>query len=128
MKHLAQWSLRIGLAVTFMWIGFMILQNPSGWAKSIQPWAADLLPIMPENLMVLTGYFDMAVGVMLLINPMVGVAALLGTVHLLGVVLTISSNGIIARDLGLLGATLALAIETFPWAPVDRFFHKIGRN
>lgn len=128
MKNLAMWALRIGLSITFIWIGYLVLQNPGGWAKSIQPWAVQLMPVMPENMMVLTGYFDIAVGIMLLINPMVGIAALLGTVHLAGVVLTISSSGIIARDLGLLGAALALTIETFPWAPVDKFFHRIGRG
>ena len=128
MKNLALWSLRAGLAVTFIWIGYMITQNPAGWARSIQPWAVELLPAAPEVFMMMTGYLDMAIGAMILITPLTWLGALLGTIHLAGVVLTISSNGIIARDIGLLGATLALAIETFPWSLVDRFFHRVGRE
>ncbi len=128
MKNIAMWTLRGGLAVTFIWIGYMVLQNPAGWGKSIQPWALQVLPDPVENFMVLTGFFDIAIGIMLLINPLVGIGSALGALHLAGVVLGISSSGIIARDLGLLGACLALAIETFPWSLVDKFFHKIGRS
>ncbi len=127
MKKLSLYVLRGGLAVSFIWIGYMITQSPAGWAKSIQPWAVNLLPVSPEAFMAVTGYMDMAIGVMLLINPLAWLGALLGTVHLSGVVLSISSNGIIARDVGLLGAALALAIETFPRDLADRFFHRISK-
>ncbi len=128
MKKSSLYVLRGGLAVTFIWIGYLVLQNPAGWARTIQPWAADLLPVSPDAFMTAIGYFDVTVGVLLLINPLAWLGALFGAIHLAGVVVAISSNGILARDLGLLGASLALAIETFPRALVDKFFHKIGRR
>lgn len=124
MKNISLWALRAGLSVTFIWIGYLVLQNPAGWASSIDPWVANLLPVSPENFMMMTGYLDIAVGVALLIPPLTGIAALLGAFHLAGVVLTISSSGIIARDLGLLGATIALAIETFPMETLRKLIRK----
>lgn len=128
MRNFAMWSLRGGLSITFIWIGLMVLQNPSGWAMAIQPWAAGLLPMSPENFMVSTGILDIAIGLMLLINPLVGVAALLAFLHLGGVLLATGNPGIVARDIGLFGAALALTIETFPWAVADKFFHRIGKT
>lgn len=127
MRNFSLLALRAGLAVTFIWIGYLVLQNPAGWAMSIQPWAADLLPTSPASFMTATAYLDMAVGVMLLVNQLAWLGALLGTMHLIGVVSGISSAGIIARDIGLLGASLALTIETFPWSLVDKYFHRISR-
>lgn len=124
MKNISLWSLRAGLSVTFVWIGYLVLQNPAGWANSIDPWVANLLPVSPENFMMMTGYFDMAVGVMLLIPPLTGIAALLGALHLAGVVSVIGSSGITARDLGLLGATIALTIETFPMETLRKLISK----
>jgi len=34
--------LRIGLAVTFLWIGVLILRNPEAWGGYMRPWAAGL--------------------------------------------------------------------------------------
>ncbi len=128
MKKLSVVLLRVGLAITFLWIGWMILQNPAGWARSIKPSVAEMLPVDPTFLLQQTGYLDMAVGVMLLINPLAWIGALLGTLHLLGVVFSIGSAGIIARDIGLLFACTALLVEIFPsalWSRVTaKFFNR----
>lgn len=124
MKNISLWALRAGLSITFIWIGYLVLQNPAGWANSIDPWAAGLLPVSPENFMTVIGYFDIVVGAMLMIPSLTGVAALLGAFHLAGVVSVIGSSGITARDLGLLGASIALAIETFPMAMLRKLFNK----
>jgi uncharacterized membrane protein YphA (DoxX/SURF4 family) len=106
--------LRIGLAITFLWIGLLILKSPVGWGAYMQPWAADLLPIPIEQAMLMTAIFDLVVGALLLIGSFVWIAAFLAAFHLV-VVLTVSGiTEVTVRDIGLLAGALALLAETYP--------------
>lgn len=105
--------LRVGIAVTFLWIGILILRDPTGWAM-IQSWAADLLPFPAEQTMVGTAILDIGVGILLLVDIFTWVAALVGSFHLAVVLATVGINAITIRDIGLLGGTLALLVSALP--------------
>jgi len=60
--------LRIGLAVTFLWIGVLILRNPEAWGEYMRAWAAGLLPVPVTQVMIGTAILDIIIGVFLLIN------------------------------------------------------------
>lgn len=113
MNKISLYALRFGLATTFIWIGILILQNPVGWSRMIQPWAVELLPTSPEAFMTSVGYLDIAIGALLL-TPFAWLGALLGTIHIFSVVISIGGYGIIARDIGLFAASLALVVELRP--------------
>jgi len=106
--------LRIGTAITFLWIGVLILQQPEAWGGYLQPWVADILPISLKLAMILAGIMDILVGVFLLINVWVWHAAILGALHLLLVLAVSGINAITVRDIGLMGGALALALDTWP--------------
>ena len=114
MKKISYHVLRIGLAITFLWIGVLILQNPEAWGGYLQPWALKLIPGSLVNAMIATAILDILVGVCLLFNIFTWIAALLGAFHLIVVLSTTFITEISARDIGLLFATLALAIEELP--------------
>lgn len=114
MKLSAYHILRIGMAITFLWIGVLILQQPEAWGGYLQPWAADLLPISLKLAMILAGVMDILVGVFLLINVWVWHAAVLGALHLAIILIVSGINAITVRDIGLLGGALALALHTWP--------------
>jgi len=114
MKKISYHVLRIGLAITFLWIGVLILQNPEAWGGYLQPWALKLIPGSLVNAMIATAILDILVGVCLLFNIFTWIAALLGAFHLIVVLSTTFITEITARDIGLLCATLALAIESLP--------------
>ena len=106
--------LRVGLAITFLWIGILIFKDPVGWGGYVQPWAANLLPISLKGVMIGTAIFDIVVGALLLIDYLTWLAALLGAFHLV-IVLTVSGiNAITVRDIGLFAAALALMIHAWP--------------
>lgn len=128
MKKNAFNILRIGLAITFFWIGVLIWKNPAGWATFIQPWAAALIPGSIVFAMQQTAVLDMAVGVLLLITPLVWLGALLGVLHLAIVLITVGVNDITIRDVGLLSATIALCIETFPESLKEKLISLIKRS
>jgi len=55
--------LRIGLAVTFLWIGVLILRNPEAWGGYMRPWATELLPVPLAQAMMGTAILDIIMGV-----------------------------------------------------------------
>ncbi len=100
--------LRVGLGITFLSVGVLILRHPDAWGGLLQPWAAGLLPVPLAQAMVATGLLDAAVGLFLLAGIGVWVAALVGMLHLFVVLLTVGVNDVTVRDVGLLMASAAL--------------------
>ena len=106
--------LRVGLAITFLWIGILIFKTPEAWGSYLQPWAAGLLPIPIKTVMIGTAIFDIVVGIFLLIDSFTWFVAFLASLHL-AIVLTVSGiDAVTVRDIGLLAAALALMMSTWP--------------
>lgn len=106
--------LRVGLAITFLWIGILIIREPEAWGGYLKPWVADLLPIPLARAMMGTAFLDILIGILLLIDWETWIAALLAALHLV-IVLTVSGiTDITVRDIGLLAAALAVMVESLP--------------
>ena len=106
--------LRIGLAVTFLWIGVLILRNPEAWGGYLRPWATGLLPIPIAQAMTGTAILDIIIGVFLLINFLPRLAAIVGAIHLAIILIVSGITDITVRDIGLLAGMLALMIDSPP--------------
>ncbi|MBI2039228.1 MAG: hypothetical protein HYT22_03050 [Candidatus Niyogibacteria bacterium] len=105
---------RVGLGITFLWVGVLIFQDPVGWGGFVLPWVRDLLPVPVEQAMLGTAVFDIAVGGLLLVGVWVWWAAILATIHLASVLTVAGIDPITVRDIGLLAASFALAVATWP--------------
>lgn len=114
MKHYALSILRIGLGITFVWIGILIALHPEAFAGYIQPWALKFLIVPVRQAMIATAVLDIVIGVFLLLNLLAWLAAALGAAHLVIVLATTGINAVTVRDIGLLGASLALTITLWP--------------
>lgn len=115
--------LRVGLAITFIWIGVLILKSPESWGGYMQPWAVKFLPISINQVMISTAILDIVIGVLLLIDWFAWIAAILGSLHLV-IVLTVSGiSDITVRDIGLLAAAFALIMDSLP-VYVKKIFKK----
>lgn len=106
--------LRVGIAITFLWIGILIFRDPHLWGSQLQPWASNLLPVPLQDAMIGTALFDILIGFFLLVDIFTWFAALLAASHLLIVLTTVGIDAITVRDIGLLAGTLALAATTWP--------------
>ncbi len=106
--------LRVGLAITFLWIGLLILKNPEAWGGYLQPWAADLLPIPLAQAMVGTAVFDLLIGFLLLINTWTWLAAFVAAFHLIVVLTASGISEVTVRDIGLLSGALAIFVDAYP--------------
>lgn len=114
MKKTSFHILRVGVAITFIWIGVLIFKTPEAWGGYLQPWAAGLLPIPIEQAMIGTATLDIAIGVLLLIDSFVWLAALVGAIHVI-IVLTVSGiTDITVRDIAIFAAAIALMPDSLP--------------
>ena len=116
--------LRLSMAVTFIWISIMIFQEPLFWGGFIQPWAANLLPGPLEQVMISTAVMELIIGVAMLFNIYTWIAALIASLHLLVILITVGIDSITVRDIGLLGASVALFLSTVPKHITDKLCRK----
>ncbi|MBI4438001.1 hypothetical protein HY631_03575 [Candidatus Uhrbacteria bacterium] len=110
--------LRLTLGITFLWISVMIFQEPTFWSGFMDPWAASLVPLDLETLMKITAGLDLLIGLLLVANKGTWIASLIASVHLLVILITSGIDTVTVRDLGLLGAAVALTLESLPSALV----------
>lgn len=109
--------LRIGLGITFFWIGVLILKDPIGWSGMVKPEIQNLLPVPIKTVMLNTAILDIAVGISLTLSfiPfLTWIASVLGTLHLIMVLIATGIDAVTARDIGLVSGTIAIAIKTWP--------------
>lgn len=118
--------LRIGLGITFLWLGYQIWIEPLAWGSFMLPWAQDLLPQPLEQFMKTTAILDIIIGLWLIIGWKVWIPALLASLHLVGVLITTTGSLqlAISRDVGLLAGTLAILIDTFPTSLKNKLLKK----
>lgn len=114
MKSVAYHILRVAMAITFLWIGILIFKDPEAWGSFLQPWAQNFLVLPLKQAMIATAILDIAVGVFLLIDVLTWLAAIVAGVHLVVILITVGIDAVTVRDIGLLGAAIALAVAAWP--------------
>jgi uncharacterized membrane protein len=102
---------RVGIAITFLWIGILILQNPELWSGYIQPWVRDLLPLPAVTIMIATAIFDLIVGFFLLVDFWTWIFSLLAAGHIAMVLAVSGIDVVTVRDIGLLAASVAIFVD-----------------
>ena len=114
MRKSALLSLRLGLGITFIWIGWLIWSEPLLWGSFMQEWAQNKIPGSLEQFMKSTAIIDMLLGAWIIIGVRVKIAAFFASLHLAGVLVSTASGmeNVIVRDIGLLGASIALFLES----------------
>ncbi len=106
--------LRVGMAITFLWIGVLIFKEPQAWGGYLEPWAAGLLPVPLAQAMIGTAVLDILIGFFLLIDSWVWLAALLAAIHIITVLTVSGITDITVRDIAILAGSLALLVEALP--------------
>ncbi len=114
MQRPAYHILRVGVAITFLWIGVLIFKSPEGWGSILQPWAVGLLPVSLESAMIATAILDVLIGFLLLIDKFVWIAAIIAIIHLAIVLTVVGITDITVRDIAILSGLVALFFDSFP--------------
>lgn len=104
--------LRLGLAFVFLWFGIDKFIHPDYWINAWVPlWFQGILGrlgIGNLNFIYANGIFEVVIGLGLVFNIFVKFLAFLIILFLLFVILSFGLNEVIVRDVGLIGAALAL--------------------
>lgn len=98
--------IRWGLGITFLWIGVDILRNTTAWIGFVP----EQVPfgLSRETAIKLGGIADIGLGALLMTGHWPKLVAGLVSLHLVGIIVTNGLDAVIIRDVGLLGAALAL--------------------
>ncbi|MEO0084752.1 MAG: hypothetical protein ABIJ94_03385 [candidate division WOR-3 bacterium] len=120
MKKASFHILRVGLGITFLWIGVLIFKQPEAWGGYLKPWAAGLLPVPLSQAMFGTAILDIVIGFLFLIDTLIWLAAFLAIIHLV-IVLTVSGiTDITVRDIAILAGAIAILIDSLPKKFVEK--------
>ncbi len=103
--------LRIGLGITFLLSGTLILKDDDKWTHMLPEWFVRYIP-SARSFMIMTAVGDLVLGGWLISGYFTGIAALLAALHLVGVLIVSGKDEFheVYRDIGLLFASVALAI------------------
>jgi uncharacterized membrane protein YphA (DoxX/SURF4 family) len=127
MQKISFHILRVGTAITFLWIGILIFQNPAAWGGYIEPWVIKLLPMSIKEVMLSTAVLDIVIGALLLFDFWVPWAAIVGAFHMLTVLTVSGINDATVRDIAILAGTLALFADSLSPAMKEKLmFWKKG--
>lgn len=114
-----EWPLHFGLGLVYIYSGYGLLFNPSSWTWAIPSWFAALVnQLMPvEVYLRLQGIIELMMALILLTwfsnKKLVGLVALISSVEFIFILLFAPQFSVTFRDMGLLGAALAILITTF---------------
>ena len=114
MKNWSITIVRVGTAITFLWIGVLIFKQPEAWGAALQPWAAGILPVPIGDAMIGTAILDIVIGFFLLVDKYTLVFSAIGFVHLVVVLTVVGIDSITARDIAIAAATLAIFFAAWP--------------
>ena len=114
--------LRLGLGLMYLYSGYDIVMHPTGWK-----WAVTQLPDMIEapikmfgviEFLRIQGATEILLGLIFLAwflpRPFVRLAALISTVEMAAILLFVGIDTVTFRDIGLVGAGLALFLRPAP--------------
>ncbi|MEX1997356.1 MAG: hypothetical protein WEA04_01635 [Candidatus Andersenbacteria bacterium] len=98
--------LRLGLGLTFLWIGIDMWRHPDMWIGYLP--TSLPLGMSREDGLKLTALLDVAIGILLIVNKFPRATALLASLHLAGILIIHGIDAVTIRDVGLFGLSLAL--------------------
>ena len=109
-----QIPLRAGLAFTYLYSGLGLVTKPENWYGFAPTWFVDLVEnfISINTFLRVQGVAELILGILLLswfLKPkFIFIVAILGTLQILSIIIFAGIDLITFRDIGLLGAWLAL--------------------
>lgn len=100
--------LRIGLGLTFIYIGVDILRHPNMWIGYVPQ--ETMFTLDRAAMLRLGGLFDITIGAMLGAKIWPRLAGVLAVLHLMGIFTLNGIDSVLARNIGLLGTALAVVV------------------
>ena len=109
MKSFAESSrilIRVAISIVFLWFGINQIINPDYFMGYLPSFI--LLSGYAKTFIYLNGTFEVIFGTLLAIGHFTRTAALLLTIHLVGIIIGLGYNDVAVRDFGLMLITFAI--------------------
>jgi len=110
LKKFANPLLRISLSIVFLYFGFQQISNPDAWVSFIPNFITNTI-ITANNLIILNGIMELTLGTFLLIGIYTRFSALILSIHLFFIALSIGISPLGIRDFGLAIATFVIFLN-----------------
>lgn len=114
-----EWPLRLGLGLMYLYSAYDIFYHPSAWTWAIPSWFRNVVEVvMPlEAYLRIQAVGEFAIALLFVAwfsgKWGVRIASILATLEMAGILLLTGIDSITFRDIGLLGAALALVVISF---------------
>jgi hypothetical protein len=120
MDKKAQWALRLGLGLMYVYSGYDLIAHPTAWTWALPPWAADIITgfVPLTQYLRIQGVVELILAAIFILpffpRALVKIAAVISVLEMVGILILAffpfqaANFSITFRDLGLLGALLAL--------------------
>lgn len=100
MRNLSSVVLRVGIGAVIIWFSLQQLSDPSSWITYLPSWI-ESVPVSQINFIYLNGWFELVLGIFLIMGFYTRIVAFFLSLHLLSIVLTVGYNEIGVRDFGI---------------------------
>lgn len=124
MERWAPVVLRAGLVVVALWFGYQQVAAPEAWVVWVPGWAVVPGGLGAQSIVLINGWLEIALGVLLLAGLYTRPAALVLGLHLLVIALEIGVTPVGVRDFGLSLAALSLALMPSGAYTLDAYFSR----
>jgi uncharacterized membrane protein YphA (DoxX/SURF4 family) len=119
-KAYAPIVLRVGIAVVFMWFGYHQLINQTMWISLIPHWMISLTGMSARTIVIANGVFEVLMSLLLIFGYRLRTVGILLSLHLLMIICDVGLSAIGMRDVGLMFATISIALYGADAHSVDR--------
>ncbi len=123
LKNLAPTVVRLGIAMVFIWFGLNQLFNQAMWVSLIPSWAISLSGLSAKSFVIVNGLVEIILASLLAFGMKIRIVATLLALHLLTIVMDLGLDAIGVRDIGLMFATISIALygpDIFSWDMVSK--------
>lgn len=100
--------LRISLGLTLIFMGTDVFRHPEAWITYVS--SESIFGFNQDALLRFGGMFDIVIGLMLVVKIMPKLAGSLIVIHLLGIFIGNGFDSTLARNISLLGTSMAIAM------------------
>ncbi len=107
-KTIALWALRLGLAGVYAYTSYSLIRYPGDWIGYLPVWLQQMLPVTPEIYLRFQGAVEAMLAAALVAGIGMRWVAAIAALEMTGIILGYGIDGASFRDIGLLGAAVAL--------------------
>lgn len=113
-----EWPLRLGLGIMYLYSGYDLMLNPKAWIWAVPGWFSKIVTFfMPlDSYLRLQGAGEFIIGILFLVwfldRRWLKIVSILAVIELAGILVFTGIGPITFRDIGLLGAAIALFLLT----------------